>query len=68
MGHVRGLGALGGLAFCHARCDGNSNPALFADLRYPLASIFDIELRALAGGGKDYSNTGIAVAGRLHFA
>lgn len=67
LGHLRGLGGLGGLAVCHARCDGNSNPALFADLRVPVVSILDLELRALAGGGRDHPNTGIAVAGRLHF-
>ncbi len=68
LGHVRGLGGFGGLALCHARCDGNSNPAFFAEVRLPVGSRFDLELRGLAGSGKDFDNTGIAIAGRMHFA
>ncbi len=66
LGHLRGLGGFGGLAFCHAPCDGNSRAALFAEVRIPIGSTFDLELRGLGGKGQDHSNTGLAVAGRLH--
>ena len=66
-GHLRGVGGVGGLALCHARCDGNSRAAIFADLHVPVGSRFDLELRALAGSGKEHENTGFAAGGRIHF-
>lgn len=68
LGHLRGLGGYGGLAVCTAKCQEEGKPALFADLRIPVGSMLDVELRALGGGGHEFSNTGIAVGGRLHFS
>jgi hypothetical protein len=66
LGHLRRPGGQAGIALCQARCDGNSSAAGYVEFALPLGSALDLQLRALAGPGRDYANTGIGVGARLH--
>lgn len=68
-GLLRGTRAFGGVAACHAGCDGDDGetPMLFLDLVHPVSGAFDIRAGAALGAGEASPEYGLTLGGTWHF-